>query len=554
MAPPGINVEVVAETDTTGVTLPEPLTLSGIGKRRTAAGRLVAGVAAAADVEAFKGITSHSHKHLARRWDHRLTKESAGRQGNRLKAAAKYLKNPGMISLGGGLPSSEYFPFDELSVKVPTAGGYSEQAVHEFGQVLTAGKHDLANEKSLFDIETAFNYGQGTGSAQLLRYLIEHTELVHDPPYRDWQCTMTIGSTSALDMSLRMFLNPGDYVLTEEYTFSAAVETTRQMGGRLLSIPIDSEGLIPSAIDSILTNWDPVARQARKPFLIYTVPTGQNPTGATMSLQRRRDLYTIAQKHDLFILEDEPYYFLQMQPYTGPDAPPAPLPPSHAAFLRSLVPSLLSLDTDGRVMRMDSFSKVIAPGARLGWITASAQLIERYIRHADLSTQSPSGMSQLVLFKLLDEHWGHSGYLDWLIHMRVEYTRRRDVMLAACDAHLPKDLVSWQAPAAGMFHWMKVEYKLHPKFKSGEKDVLELEEDIFQASVRKGALVMKGSFFYADDEVRHDTMFFRATYAAAPFDRIVEAVRRFGEAVREEFGVVVEGKGEDGNGNGVNGH
>ncbi|KAG8625287.1 hypothetical protein KVT40_007038 [Elsinoe batatas] len=545
MAPPGINVEVVAETDTTAVTLPEPLTLSGIGKRRTAAGRLVAGVAAAADVEAFKGITSHSHKHLARRWDHRLTKESAGRQGNRLKAAAKYLKNPGMISLGGGLPSSEYFPFDELSVKVPTAGGYSEQAVHESGQVLTAGKHDLANEKSLFDIETAFNYGQGTGSAQLLRYLIEHTELVHNPPYRDWQCTMTIGSTSALDMSLRMFLNPGDYVLTEEYTFSAAVETTRQMGGRLLSIPIDSEGLIPSAIDSILTNWDPAARQARKPFLIYTVPTGQNPTGATMSLQRRRDLYAIAQKHDLFILEDEPYYFLQMQPYTGPDSPPAPLPPSHAAFLRSLVPSLLSLDTDGRVMRMDSFSKVIAPGARLGWITASAQLIERYIRHADLSTQSPSGMSQLILFKLLDEHWGHQGYLDWLIHMRVEYTRRRDVMLAACDAHLPKDLVSWQAPAAGMFHWMKVEYKLHPNFKSGEKDVLELEEDIFQASIRKGALVMKGSFFYADDEVRHDTMFFRATYAAAPFDRIVEAVRRFGEAVREEFGVVE---------NGVNGH
>ncbi|KAF4548317.1 Aromatic amino acid aminotransferase-like protein [Elsinoe fawcettii] len=542
MAPPGINVEVLAETDTTAVTLPEPLTIPGIGKRRTAAGRLIAGVAAAADVEAFKGITSHGHKSLARRWDHRLTKESAGRQGNRLKGAAKYLKNPGMISLGGGLPSSEYFPFDELSVKVPTAGRYSEKDMHESGEVITAGKHDLANEKSLFDIETSFNYGQGSGSAQLLRYLVEHTELVHNPPYRDWQCTMTIGSTSALDMSLRMFLNPGDYVLTEEYTFSAAVETTRQMGGRLLSIPIDSEGLIPSAIDSILSNWDPVARQARKPFLVYTVPTGQNPTGATMSLQRRREIYAVAQKHDLFILEDEPYYFLQMQPYTGPNAPDAPLPASHADFLRSLVPSLLSLDTDGRVMRMDSFSKVIAPGARLGWITASSQLIERYIRHADLSTQSPSGMSQLVLFKLLDEHWGHTGYLDWLIHMRVEYTRRRDVMLGACDAHLPKDIVSWQAPAAGMFHWMKVEFKQHPKFKSGEKSVLELEEDIFQASIRKGALVMKGSFFYADDEVVHDTMFFRATYAAAPFDKIVEAVRRFGEAVREEFGVAENGE------------
>ncbi|PNS21837.1 Aromatic amino acid aminotransferase [Sphaceloma murrayae] len=555
MAPPGIDVEVVGVTDTTAVTLPEPLSLLGIDKRRTAAGKLIAGVAAVSDVESFKGITSHSHKPLARRWDHRLTKESAGRQGNRLKAAAKYLKTPGIISLGGGLPSSEYFPFDELSVKVPVKGQYSEQAVHDTGVTVTAGKHDLANEKSIFDIETAFNYGQGTGSAQLLRYLIEHTELVHNPPYRDWQCTMTIGSTSALDMALRMFLTHGDYVLTEEYTFSAAVETTRQMGGRLLSVPIDAEGLLPSAIDTILTNWDPVARGARKPFLIYTVPTGQNPTGATMSLSRRRALYAVAQKHDLFILEDEPYYFLQMQPYTGPDAPDVPLPASHADFISSLVPSLLSLDTDGRVMRLDSFSKVIAPGSRVGWITASAQLIERYIRHADLSTQSPSGMSQLVLYKLLDEHWGHAGYLDWLIHMRLEYTRRRDVMLAACDAHLPREIVSWNPPAAGMFHWLKIDYEKHPSFRSGEKDVLQLEEDIFHKSIEKGALVMKGSFFYADDDEPHDTMFFRATYAAAPFDKIVEAVRRFGEAVREEFGLAREENGNGVvNGNGINGH
>ncbi|PSK42561.1 Aromatic amino acid aminotransferase [Elsinoe australis] len=549
MAPPGMNIEVLAETDTTAVTLPEPLTISGIGKRRTAAGRLIAGVAAVSDVEAFKGHTSHLHKPLARRWDHRLTKESAGRQGNRLKGAAKYLKTPGIISLGGGLPSSEYFPFDELSVKVPTGKRFTEQEVSDTGVTVTAGKHDLANEKSLFDIETAFNYGQGTGSAQLLRYLIEHTELVHNPPYQDWQCTMTIGSTSALDMALRMFLSYGDYVLTEEYTFSAAAEATRQMGGRLLSIPIDEEGLIPSEIDKLLSSWDPVARNARKPFLIYTVPTGQNPTGATMSLSRRKALYAIAQKHDLLILEDEPYYFLQMQPYTGPNAPDAPLPATHADFITSLVPSLLSLDTDGRVIRMDSFSKVIAPGSRVGWITAPAQLVERYVRHADLSTQSPSGMSQLVLYKLLDEHWGHDGYLDWLMHMRVEYTRRRDVMLGACDRHLPKEIVSWTPPMAGMFHWMRVDYTQHPAFKSGRKDVLEIEEDIFQASIRHGALVMKGSFFYADEEIAHDTMFFRATYAAAPFEKIVEAVRRFGEAVREEFGLVSgEGNGE------ANGH
>lgn len=349
---------------------------------------------------------------------------------------------------------------------------------------------------------------------------------------------MTIGSTSALDMALRMFLNPGEFVISEEYTFSAAVETIRQMGGRLLSIPIDEQGLLPDAIDEILSSWDPVARRAPKPFIVYTVPSGQNPTGATMSTQRRRDLYAVAQKHDLYILEDEPYYFLQMQPYTGPDAPEAPLPANSEEFVRSLVPSLLSMDTDGRVMRMDSFSKVIAPGSRIGWITASAQIIERYIRHADLSTQAPSGLSQLVLYKLLDEHWGHEGYLNWLLHIRAEYTRRRDVMLAACEEHLPRDLVSWVAPMAGMFQWLKVDWTKHPAY--GTKTVEQIEDEIFLASIAKGALVMKGSFFYADDEIPHDTMFFRATYAAAPFDKIVEAVRRFGEAVREQFGVVEE--------------
>ncbi|KAF2155742.1 aromatic amino acid aminotransferase 1 [Myriangium duriaei CBS 260.36] len=545
MAPPGMNIEVTAETDTTGITIPEPLTIAGIGKRRTAAGRLIAGVAAASDVEAFKGRGRHAHKPLSKRWDHHLTKESAGRVGNRLKEAAKFLGTPGIISLGGGLPSSEYFPFDEMSLKLPTGQKFSAHDIHTGGTTVTAGKHDLSEGTSLFDISTALNYGQGTGSAQLLRFIIEHTELVHNPPYRDWQCTMTIGSTSSLDMALRMFLNYGDYIITEEYTFSAAVETARQMGGRLLSIPIDEQGLLPDEIDQVLSSWDPVARNARKPHLLYTVPSGQNPTGATMSTQRRRDLYAVAQKHDLIILEDEPYYFLQMQPYTGPNAPDVPLPASVEDFVRSLVPSLLSMDTDGRVMRLDSFSKVIAPGSRIGWITASEQLVERYIRHADLSTQGPSGFSQLALFKLLDEHWGHEGYLRWLLHIRAEYTRRRDVMLAACEEHLPREIVSWVPPMAGMFHWLKIDWTRHPAF--GTKTVEQVENDIFLAAIDKGALIMPGSYFYADNEVEHDTMFFRATYAAAPFDKIVEAVRRFGDAIREEFGLV-EKRVTNGNG------
>lgn len=349
------------------------------------------------------------------------------------------------------MPSSEYFPFDELSIKVPEVGHFSESETHDNGTVLTAGKFDLAQDKSLFDISTAFNYGQGHGAAQLLRWLTEHTEIVHNPPYQDWYCNMTIGSTSALDVALRMFVERGDFVLTEDYTFATAVETAAPMGVGMVGIGMDGEGLVPEKLDGILSNWDEAARGARKPFLLYTVPTGQNPTGATQSEQRRRDVYKVAQKHDIFILEDEPYYFLQMQPYTGADAPSVPPPKSHAEFLKTLVPSFLSMDVDGRVMRMDSFSKVVAPGSRVGWITASQQIVDRYLKHADVSTQGPAGISQLVLFKLLEEHWGHAGFLDWLIHIRMEYTQRRDVMLSACEEYLPREVVSWKPPMAGMF-------------------------------------------------------------------------------------------------------
>lgn len=433
------------------------------------------------------------------------------------------------------MPSSEYFPFDELSFKVPADGKFSAYDMQTNGAFITAGKHDMAEGTSMFDIATAFQYGQGHGAAQFLRWLVEHTEIVHNPPYEDWSCTMTIGSTSALDMTLRMMTKPGDWILSEEYTFPAAVETALPMGVRTAAVKMDKHGMLPSALDEVVSNWDEVVRGSPRPFLIYTVPTGQNPTGATQSLQRRKDIYAVAQKHDLYILEDEPYYFLQMQPYTGPNAEDAPPPASHEAFLKSLVPSFLSLDTDGRVMRMDSFSKVVAPGSRVGWITASEQIIDRYATHADLSTQGPSGVSQLMLFKLMEEHWGHAGYLDWLIHVRMEYTARRNVMLDACERFLPRDIMSWVPPMAGMFHWLKVDYKQHPAYPHKSRE--EIEDEIFCCIVEHKTLVMKGSWFAPEKGAESDTMFFRATYASAQFHQLQEAIRRLGAAVRECFGL-----------------
>lgn len=193
--------------------------------------------------------------------------------------------------------------------------------------------------------------------------------------------------------------------------------------------------------------------------LLMRYRTGQNPTGCTQSLTRRKELYAIAQKNDLLIIEDEPYYFLQMNPYishaqngtTNGNGTANTSPPSHEEFLKSLIPSILSMDIDGRVIRLDSFSKVVAPGCRAGWVTCNSLIAERFARHNEVTVQAPSGFSQVVLYKLLDEHWGHGGYIDWLQYIKKEYSTRRDVLMGACEKYMPREVTSWVPPTAGMF-------------------------------------------------------------------------------------------------------
>ncbi|RDL34658.1 Uncharacterized protein BP5553_07786 [Venustampulla echinocandica] len=533
MAPPSA-IDIVHVADNMDTVIPGPLTVKGVPARRAKSGKFVGGTAALGDSDFFKGPDTGKPK--AKRWDHYLSVESKSRQPSSLKGAAKYLNTPGLISLGGGLPCSEYFPIEELTLKVPSPPHFSEKQTKQSGTIVKAGKYDISEGKSAYDLSVALNYGMGTGSPQLIRWVTEHTEIVNNPPYADWQCALTVGTSSALEQAYRMFCERGDYVLSEEYTFSSAVETALPLGIKFLGIKMDSEGLLPESMDDILSNWDEKARGARKPHVLYTVPTGQNPSGATQGVARRQAIYLVAQKHDIYILEDEPYYFLQMQPHTGPDTPDVPPPATNDAFLNALMPTYVSMDIDGRVMRMDSFSKVVAPGSRVGWITASEQIVERFVRHNESSNQNPSGISQMVLFKLLDESWGHDGYLQWLRNLRLEYTRRRDIIIAACEKHLPQEIVSWNPPAAGMFLWLKLNWQLHPAASS--KSISEIEEELFLSAVGQGVLISRGSWFTAERSnfIPHD-MFFRATFAAATEEKMTEAIERFGVAVRSCFGL-----------------
>ncbi|KAL7922773.1 PLP-dependent transferase [Trichoderma austrokoningii] len=491
------------------------------------------GIAAPCSTEQFK-TKSCKHKPLAKRWHPYMSTESANRTGSSLKASMKHLQNPNVISLGGGTPLSDFISFDEVVIRPPSLENLKTSKTRNSTSTTTlrATKHDIANGISIYDLSVALNYGQGYGSAQFMRWVTEHTEIFHDPPYSDWQCSLTIGNTSALDMCLRMLTEPGDCVLADKYTYSTAIETAQPLGIAFAGVDMDRQGMLPGSLEEVLRNWDPAAHNnARKPSVLYAIPTGQNPTGTTQSLERRREIYKVAQQHDLIILEDDPYYFLQMDPY-GSSAIEIPSP---ADFLKKLIPSYLSLDVDGRVIRMDSFSKVISPGARLGWVTAPAQLIERYKYHTEVSTQGPAGLSQLALFKLVDEHWGHAGYAEWLMHLRSEYTRRRDLIVSACERYLPRGIVSWEPTEAGMFQWLKVDWKQHPETKTKSVDVLE--EEIWLESISIGALVGRGSWFRASADLTYDEVFYRTTFAAAPLPKIEEAVRRFGETIGKIFKV-----------------
>ncbi|RMZ81229.1 hypothetical protein DV737_g2660, partial [Chaetothyriales sp. CBS 132003] len=484
---------------------------------------------------------ANSAKPKAKRWDHRISDESKKREPSSLKGAMKYFHKD-VISLCGGLPSSDYFPFHNMSLQMPVSPGFSESDTTLTGQTLTAGKHDILEHKSLYDLSVALNYGQSMGCPQLMRFVTEHTEIVHHPPYADWEICLTSGSTSALDISLRLFCSPGDYVITEEYSFSSALESIRPMGLGLLGIKMDERGMLPSDLDYVLSNWDEAARGgARKPFLVYTVPSGHNPTASTQDLARRKAIYQVAEKHDLFILEDEPYYFLQMEPFVPgiTHQVPQPFQPTSVTeFLHNLVPSYLSLDTSGRVLRMDSFSKIIAPGSRCGWVTGSAQIIERFVRHMEVSAQKPSGFAEMALYKLLDENWGHRGFLEWLMFMRAEYTRRRDIMCNACETYLPAEVASWVPPMAGMFHWITVDLHKHPDYHPGltHDEFLAIEEKVFLAGVSKNVLLARGSWFRAE-LATDEKLFVRATFAAASPDNIEQGVKRLGDALRDEFGL-----------------
>ncbi|KAJ2373229.1 hypothetical protein H4S02_008931, partial [Coemansia sp. RSA 2611] len=384
-----------------------------------------------------------------------FTEATKCRRNSPLKSLLKYMQaDPSLLSLGAGLPHPDTFPFISVTATVAEAGKSAVDATARHDDVSITARGPTAATEGL---ERFLQYGNGRGMPSYAKFAQEHTERVHSPIYDDWDVVVSAGNTDAFVKALMLFCQSGDTLIVDEWTYPAIIETVGPMNIGLAPVQMDGEGIVPAALDALCSNWSTAkGADAPRPRVAYMIPTAQNPTGATMSMQRKQAIYAVAKKHDLVIIEDDPYYYLQFGDYRPADEAADPEDRhSDLPGVTGLIPSLLSMDTDGRVIRLDSFSKILAPGLRCGWITAPKYMTDKIQFHNETSVQQPAGLSQAIVSKLVNESWGHEGWERHLVQIQRDYAMRRDRFVELCLKHL-KGKVEFTVPSAGMFLWFRV--------------------------------------------------------------------------------------------------
>jgi len=494
-------------------------------------------------------MSSEKRTHNALDHSHHLSDHARRYAPSPLKSLQKYY-GPSTISFAGGLPSPEYFPFTSIYADVPHADAFPLNAPRAISSSVSSSpfgwlwrlfgasssrddtmRIQIPREPSQgsegLNLATALQYSPATGLPPTQAFIREFTERIYAPAYGDWTTLVHAGSTDGWNRIARLLLNPGDTLLVEELAFSSALAASRPLDVRWKGIPMDGQGMLPDAFREILAGWN-VERDGTRPRVLYTVPVGQNPIGVTLGLERKKAIYDICVEYDIIIVEDDPYYFLQV----GEFVPKSQRKEAAAAagddvgrFVASLVPSFLRIDTQGRVIRLDTFSKTIAPGVRLGWFTCSPVFAERLERIGETSTQAPCGFSQAFVMALLSQ-WTFDGYIRWLRGLRTQYRLRRDffvdclmdefdlspirasaipvpgawaaaggeqtvVFAAYPHGSMQKEkttrpLMSFVPPLAGMFLWMELYFGDVPDEVDENGAVLNPERQFWKAPRRCG--------------------------------------------------------------------
>jgi 2-aminoadipate transaminase len=292
------------------------------------------------------------------------------------------------------------------------------------------------------------------------------------------------------------FLDPGDTYISTAPTYLGALQAFSAFEANCEAIPLTGEGI---DIDSLRRNIDRLLRTEVVPKFIYTVPTFQNPSGVTMSLKHRKELLDIASEYDLLIIEDDPY--------------------GELVFEGKPVPPIKSLDTKGRVIYLSTFSKILAPGFRLGWAIASDEIINKFTLRKQSSDLCTNIFSQYVAYEYIS-----GGYLDKQVEeIKALYKGKRDIMLKALKKYFPKE-AKYTVPTGGMFLWVTLPKSVNTR-------------TMFQNAVAKKVAYVVGDAFYPEGG-HYNSM--RLNFSYSGDDEITEGIRRLSEAIKEELATTYE--------------
>jgi 2-aminoadipate transaminase len=398
------------------------------------------------------------------RYDDRFAARAAGIVSSVMRDLMSLAERPDIISLAGGFPSTDAF----------------ERPV--FDEVVQAIARD--------HLASALQYGPTEGLAELRERIVEM--MAHEGARaRVEDIMVTSGGQQAIDLSVRTFVDPGDTVLAEGPTYPGAVPCFTTYEARVEHVPMDDDGL---RIDLVEEALDRLAGEGRPPKLLYTIPNFHNPGGVTMSRERRERLVRLAHDRELLIVEDNPY--------------------GQIRFEGEPLPSLWELDDGaGWVIYLSTFSKILAPGVRVGWVAAPPAVL----RKMNLGKQAADLASSTVSQRFVLEYLRRNDWRRYVDRLNGIYRSRRDAMLRALEEEMPPE-ASWTRPSGGLFVWAML------------PDYLDTT-NLLAAAVDKHEVAFvpgRGAFL---DGRGGNAM--RLNFSGVPEPMISEGVRRLGVAVAE---------------------
>ncbi|MCI0520236.1 MAG: PLP-dependent aminotransferase family protein [Chloroflexi bacterium] len=397
-------------------------------------------------------------------WDHRYAQRTQRMGSSAIRELLKLTEQTDIISFGGGFPAPDVFPVEEFAAAC-------DRVLHEHGA-------------------QALQYSTTEGYMPLREQIARHTQR-YGIDVEAENILLTSGSQQALDLLGKIFINPGDRILVESPTYLGALQAWNAYGAEYISVPIDKQGMRMDSLEQALRTG---------PKFIYVLPNFQNPSGVTLSLERRQVLVEMADHYGVPIIEDDPYGQLR--------------------FEGEHLTSVVTLDDQfrnsngytyhGNVIYLSTFSKTLAPGLRLAWVIAPAEVIRKLVQAkqgADLHTAT---FNQLVAYEV-----SRGGFLDQHIKLiRRVYKERRDVMLAAMDRCFPPE-VDWTQPEGGLFLWGVMPETLSAR-------------DVLTEAIQRKVAFVPGESFYANGG-GHNTM--RINFSNATPEKIQEGIARLGEVL-----------------------